>query len=207
MGDTDVEVSVRTLDSIVQEQNLTRVDLIKIDVEGYEADVLTGGKATFQEYQPITQIEYNSWALSAHRQILPQQALEEIMAIFPYVYVHERHGDRFGRVQTETDELSLMRANMLHGSVDNLLCGFAELVPQARPYAEVWPEFVRAEDASVLSVTIADLRGQIAGLQQQLAASADELAAAKREEAALRATVSWRVTKPLRSVRGSTRRP
>jgi FkbM family methyltransferase len=211
MGDTDVEVSVRTLDSIVEEQKLTRVDLIKIDVEGYEADVLAGGKTTFHDYRPIAQIEFNSWALSAHRQTLPQQALEDIMATFPFVYVHERHGDRFGRVKTEQDQLSLMRANMIHGSVDNLLCGFTELAPQAAPYTAVWQEFVRFEDAGVLSAQIRDLQQQLAGSQQQLAAAQQETAAtraaAQQHEAAIFATLSWRITQPLRAVRTLTRKP
>jgi hypothetical protein len=225
MGDTDVEVSVRTLDSIVEEQKLTRVDLIKIDVEGYETDVLAGGKTTFHDFRPITQIEFNSWALSAHRRTLPQQALEDIMATFPFVYVHERHGNRFGRVKTEQDQLGLMRANMNHGSVDNLLCGFTELAPDAPPYTAVWPEFVQAEDIGVLSARIGDLQHQLAAAQQQLAGSQHHLAtaqheiaeaqheiaatraAAQQQEAAIFATRSWRITKPLRAIRTLTRKP
>lgn len=192
-GDTDIEVSVRTLDSIVADQGLPTVDLIKIDVEGYESDVLQGGRQTFAEHRPVTQIEFNSWAFTAHRKQLPQDALDEILDVFPYVYVHERHGNRFGRVSTDGDRLSLLRANMIHGCVDNLLCGFTELVPDAPPYGAVWQEFSQTPDHQ-----IAALNNVISDLRRQLAAS-------ERERASIQETVSWRATKPLRAVRSLKR--
>ena len=38
----DVEVDVRTLDGVLREQGVTRVDVLKIDVEGNEPDVIRG---------------------------------------------------------------------------------------------------------------------------------------------------------------------
>jgi FkbM family methyltransferase len=141
MGDTEVTVSVRSVDSLVAELELPRVDLIKIDVEGYELDVLEGASNTLARFQPMAQIEFNSWTFAMHRQLLPQQALEGILEIFPFVYVHERDGDGFGRVSTPIDRLALLRSNLLHGSVDNLLCGFSDLVPDAPAYNAVWERF------------------------------------------------------------------
>lgn len=47
----DLEVSMNTLDSL---DNLNNpVSLVKIDVEGAEANVLRGGEKFFQEYRPI----------------------------------------------------------------------------------------------------------------------------------------------------------
>jgi FkbM family methyltransferase len=47
------EVQVVTLDEIVQIDNLPLPDLIKIDVQGYEARVLAGGKRTFAQAQRL----------------------------------------------------------------------------------------------------------------------------------------------------------
>ncbi|WP_298920618.1 FkbM family methyltransferase [uncultured Nostoc sp.] len=47
----DLEVSVITLDSLHNLTNL--VSLVKIDVEGAEANVLKGGEKFFQEHRPI----------------------------------------------------------------------------------------------------------------------------------------------------------
>jgi FkbM family methyltransferase len=52
-----VTVRGRTLDSIVQELGLQRVDFVKIDVEGAEVQVLRGMKNTLAKYQPHMLIE------------------------------------------------------------------------------------------------------------------------------------------------------
>ncbi|MBN9669866.1 FkbM family methyltransferase [Roseibium aggregatum] len=46
-------VEITTIDDFVQKRSLTRVDLIKIDVEGHEEAVLEGGVATLQKLRPI----------------------------------------------------------------------------------------------------------------------------------------------------------
>ena len=50
---TTVIVETRTLDSY----NLPKVDFIKIDVEGWEEQVLEGGMKTILKYRPIMYIE------------------------------------------------------------------------------------------------------------------------------------------------------
>lgn len=55
-----VEIPCRTLDDIVAERNLSRIDLIKIDVEGFEREVLLGGRATLMRYRPKLIIEWHN---------------------------------------------------------------------------------------------------------------------------------------------------
>lgn len=62
---TDVAVKVKTitLDTLVDELNIDRVDLIKIDVEGYERDVFMGGeKLLTSENAPDILFEFVDWA-------------------------------------------------------------------------------------------------------------------------------------------------
>jgi FkbM family methyltransferase len=50
-------VQTRTVDALVETQNLQRVDLIKIDVEGHELQVLAGAVETITRFRPSLLIE------------------------------------------------------------------------------------------------------------------------------------------------------
>lgn len=51
------KVEIRKLDDIIQEENLEKPDFIKVDVEGYEFNVLLGGEKVIRESLPILFIE------------------------------------------------------------------------------------------------------------------------------------------------------
>jgi len=59
------DIPVSTLDDFVESHGLTRVDLIKIDVEGYEERVLAGGRRTFGRFHPHLLLEINPPSLDA----------------------------------------------------------------------------------------------------------------------------------------------
>lgn len=52
-----VRVPITTLDRFVEEQALTTVDLIKIDVEGFDLNVLRGAERTIELFRPILFVE------------------------------------------------------------------------------------------------------------------------------------------------------
>lgn len=52
-----VQVQIGTLDSYVEEHQLNEVSLIKIDVEGFEFEVLKGGVQTLEKFRPTLFIE------------------------------------------------------------------------------------------------------------------------------------------------------
>lgn len=51
--DKKIPIDIITIDQFVKEHNLTRVDFIKIDTEGFEKEIITGAKETIQKYSPI----------------------------------------------------------------------------------------------------------------------------------------------------------
>ena len=57
-----VEVQVCTLDDIVRQAGLTRVDLVKIDVQGYECRVLAGMQEVLANHSPVVIFEHDAWA-------------------------------------------------------------------------------------------------------------------------------------------------
>jgi len=228
-GDSVVEVAVRSLDSLAEELGLERLDVLKIDVEGLELDVLRRARGVLSRFRPITQIEFNSWTFLSHRLTLPQDCLDEILATFPFVYVHARFDERLARLSTPVDKHSLLYANVTRATVDNLMCGFTEIAPNAPALAEVWPEFVltadvRAErvqahvravearvDALHLEIAALErerdhLRAHAARLETMTVQQSGQIEQLSSEVGALQHTVSWRITRPIRAVRRSVRR-
>ncbi len=54
-----IRISATTIDDIVKKENIKKVNLIKIDVDGYELNVLKGAENTIKENQPIIVCESN----------------------------------------------------------------------------------------------------------------------------------------------------
>jgi FkbM family methyltransferase len=55
-----IRVEARRLDAIIDAAGVERVDLIKIDVEGFEWRVLRGGEETIAKFRPHVVFEYNA---------------------------------------------------------------------------------------------------------------------------------------------------
>ena len=58
-------VAIDTLDAVVERLALPRVDFVKIDVEGAEANVLKGGADCLRQMRPLLLLEANDGALKA----------------------------------------------------------------------------------------------------------------------------------------------
>ena len=72
LGKTDALVEIIKLDDFVREKGLSSVDLIKIDVEGYEMNVLKGGIETIKQFRPKLFVE----VIDAHLKRQGSSALE-----------------------------------------------------------------------------------------------------------------------------------
>lgn len=82
-----IEQRVTTLDALVAEHALPRVDFVKIDVEGYESEVLEGAPDTLARFDPLVLLEFNSWCMISCFDRSPRQFLDRLLALFPQLYV------------------------------------------------------------------------------------------------------------------------
>lgn len=68
-----VEVAMSTLDDLTTELGISRLDVIKLDVEGFEPEVILGGRKVLERYRPALAIELTpKW--SAGRQASLEEA-------------------------------------------------------------------------------------------------------------------------------------
>ena len=126
LGGNNMTVNVSTVDLMASELALSRLDLIKIDVEGFELDVIDGALQTIQKAKPSVFVEFNSFALIAFGNINPRKLLDRLLDIFPYVYGWD--GSTHYIVREEHQKLRLIHDNIVkNGCVDDLYCAFSPL--------------------------------------------------------------------------------
>lgn len=115
------QVTVSTVDAIRSELKLDHVDFIKIDVEGFEADVLAGATETIRECNPLILAEFNSFTLIAFKNSNPRSVLEHWMTLFREIYWTSN--EKLVRICDQTSLKNFIHDNLLHhGCVNDLLC-------------------------------------------------------------------------------------
>lgn len=113
-------VDVKPLDSI-PEVNDRDISLLKLDVEGFEIDVLLGAKETLKRTQ-IVLMEFNHWCLSSIARILPDDALSYVLNEFKYVFVYDLKEKRYRKLDTDVQRWSFLHQNMVTFNVNDLMC-------------------------------------------------------------------------------------
>lgn len=109
---THERVAFHTIDRIVAERQLTRVDLIKTDTDGYESDVLRGAARTLHRFRPAIIFELGPSALE--RAGSSYRDLVAMVEGFGYAI----HDERFTRV----DALAVAARVKPNESVNLIAC-------------------------------------------------------------------------------------
>jgi FkbM family methyltransferase len=118
-----VNVRVMTLDDIVEQRRSERVDLVKIDVEGFEPRVLAGSTRTLERFRPVCVIEFNPLTLSVMASENPLRFLDDLRRTFPFVAAVDGHLN----VEAVVDDgasYSLVQRCYLRGQVCDLICAW-----------------------------------------------------------------------------------
>lgn len=90
-GQDSPAVKAMTLDQVVMEEGLTAVSLLKIDVEGFEYNVLQGGSASIKKYRPLLFVEVDDEHLK--RQGVSAEMLESLIKSYGYTIKRAGSGD------------------------------------------------------------------------------------------------------------------
>lgn len=100
------EVEVRPLDSVVQDLGISRIDFIKIDVEGADELVCRGGAEVLKKYRPPVFFEHD---LAATSQMgLKNGGISAFLASLDYEFYKYRDGDIFKLAEGDFPEGNIL---------------------------------------------------------------------------------------------------
>lgn len=114
-----VDVSMVTGKDLFVSEGIESANLIKIDVEGFEIDVLKSLKDVMGICNCFI-MEFNHWCLSMYRGILPSEALRYLRSNFNYVLYYK--SGKFTRIETDSDAIGFLHENMVKSNVNDVLC-------------------------------------------------------------------------------------
>jgi FkbM family methyltransferase len=92
------EIEIVKLDDFADENKLDRIDLIKIDVEGYELKVLRGAEQVLRKYSPVLFIELDDDNLKAQN-----NSAQELILFLNEIGYDVRRADNKQKVATGDD--------------------------------------------------------------------------------------------------------
>lgn len=85
-GHNTEEINIVDGDSFLLTKNVDHVDFIKIDVEGFELEVLAGLKSILSNGRPVVVLEMNHWCLNAFQRITIPDFIDTLLDYFPILY-------------------------------------------------------------------------------------------------------------------------
>ena len=98
-------IDMMPLDDFVESNDIKQIDLIKMDVDGHELPVLTGGRKTFQTHRPMVLFEHCQSVQKAYG-----REIRDVIAFFTdldYTFRHENTGEALDAEElssTDNDE-------------------------------------------------------------------------------------------------------
>ena len=122
-GHVTESIAIRRLDDIAGNLALDALDLIKLDVEGFERSVLEGAPATLARFRPAAAIELNHWCLNALQRICVPDFLDYLSATFPVLLAVE--GDRYLDIKDAGERYIVMYHHINHFQYVNLVGAFS----------------------------------------------------------------------------------
>lgn len=114
------EILIRPGDSLFEDR---RVDFVKIDVEGFEGQVIEGLKNTIRRDRPIFVSELNHWCLNAFQRTSIPDFFDFMLGVFPQLYAVDR--DKIADLRDADSRYVVMHQHIVHFKYMNLVGAFS----------------------------------------------------------------------------------
>ena len=123
-GHVTETIVIRRIDEAVEHLGLSEISFIKIDTEGFEAQVLQGAERTLAAYQPVIMLELNHWCLNAFQRTSVPEFLDLLRSIFPILFAVEGLG--YLDLHDPNDSYTAMYRHILEMKFCNVVAAFDE---------------------------------------------------------------------------------
>ncbi len=123
-GHTVETIAIRRLDEVTPELGSGRIDFVKIDVEGFEADVIRGAANMLETHHPVAVLELNHWALNALQRTNVPDYFDFLCSVFPIVLAVD--GRSYLDLHVNDERYHAMHQHIVKWRYGNLVVAFDE---------------------------------------------------------------------------------
>jgi FkbM family methyltransferase len=123
-GHTVEKIVIRPLDEVMKSLSISRVDFVKIDVEGFEGHVLRGAKQTLVTHRPVVALELNHWCLNAFQRTSIPEFFDFLRSMFPILLAVD--GLSYLDLHDESESYTVMYHHILQMRFPNIVAAFEE---------------------------------------------------------------------------------
>ncbi len=124
-GYTTERIQIDTLDNFFKNKNIIPT-FLKIDVEGFEQSVISGGVNFLEKYQPTVVMEMNHFCLGVLQRITIPDFLDFMRTVFPVLYAIDTDNKTIADLHDPDKAYFVMHEHVVHQRFPNLVCGFSK---------------------------------------------------------------------------------
>lgn len=118
-------VKIVRLDDVYAEY-LQRVDFIKIDVEGFERQVIEGAREVLNKFRPTVVLELNHWCLNAFQRVAIPDFFDFLRSVFPVLLAVDTDIRDIKNLHDNDEAYGVMHEHIAKFRYPNIVASFDE---------------------------------------------------------------------------------
>jgi FkbM family methyltransferase len=125
-GHVTEEIEVVTIDQYFIDHEI-KANFIKIDVEGYELNVLKGGAEYIEKYKPTVVLEMNHFCLNVLQRITMPEFMDCLCSIFPYLFAVDSDNKQIISLESADSRYHVMHEHVVKNRFPNIVGSFNDI--------------------------------------------------------------------------------
>lgn len=111
------------------------LNFIKIDVEGFEGNVIKGARGVIEKFKPTVVLELNHWCLNAFRRITVPDFFDYLRSVFPVLYAVDSDNTSIMNLHIHDEAYYVMHEHIVKWRFLNIVAGFDEALIKRLRYS------------------------------------------------------------------------